>query len=100
MKAEKLGKIVRNYRHHKAGKCTVCGRMTLFICLDPESFRNTMICLFCRSASRNRHVAKAILDIVGWKGKSIADLFAIDGVSIYNTATDDCFSRVLGVVSS
>jgi hypothetical protein len=54
-----------------------------------------MICLFCRSAARNRHVAKAILGIVDQGGKSIAEMSATSDVSIYNTATDDCFSRTL-----
>lgn len=95
MKANKLGKVIGNYRHHRVGRCPVCGRMTIFFCLDRESFRNSMICLFCRSASRNRHVAKAILGIAGGEGTAIADLTARGNVSIYNTATDDCFSRVM-----
>jgi SAM-dependent methyltransferase len=95
MNAAKLGKIARNYLQHRLGRCTVCGRLTIFFCLDRDSFRNSMICLFCRSASRSRHVAQAILDIVGGGGTSIADLPATGEVTIYNTATDDCFSRVL-----
>ena len=94
MKTPKLGKAVLNYRHHRFGRCTVCGRLTIFFCLDKESFRNTMICLFCRSASRNRHVAKAMLGIIGEGCSSIADLPG-SAVTIYNTAMDDCFSRVL-----
>jgi SAM-dependent methyltransferase len=69
--------------------------MTIFFCIDEDSFRNSMICLFCRSASRNRHVAKVILDSVGGKGSSLADLPDTGDLTIYNTATDDCFSRVL-----
>jgi SAM-dependent methyltransferase len=95
MKTSKLGKIARNSLHHRVGRCTVCGRMTVFFCLDQGSFRNTMICLFCRSASRNRHVAKAVLGIVDRGVKSIANLPATGDVTIYNTATDDCFGRVL-----
>ena len=95
MKTPKLGKAVLNYRHHRFGRCTVCGRLTIFFCLDKESFRNTMICLFCRSASRNRHVAKAMLGIIGEECSSIADLPSAADVTIYNTAMDDCFCRVL-----
>jgi len=95
MKTPKLGKAVCNSLHHRVGNCPVCGRMTTFFCLDPVSFRNTMICLFCRSASRNRHVAKVILDIANADGKSIAQLPDMGNVTIYNTSTDDCFSRVL-----
>lgn len=96
MKTAKLGKAACNYRHHRIGRCTVCGRLTIFFCLEQGSFRNTMICLFCRSASRNRHVAKAILGIVDSGATSIADLTAKGAAAIYNAATDDCFSRVLG----
>lgn len=95
MKSDKLCKIARNYLHHRVGRCTVCGRLTIFFCLDQDSFRNTMVCLFCRSASRNRHVAKVILGIVDRGVKSIADLPTTGDATIYNTATDDCFSRVL-----
>jgi SAM-dependent methyltransferase len=54
-----------------------------------------MICLFCRSASRNRHVAKEILGIVGGERTTIADLLATSDVTIYNAAMGECFSRVL-----
>ena len=54
-----------------------------------------MICLFCRSASRNRHVARVLMDIVEKGRRCIADLPVKGEFSIYNTATDDCFGRVL-----
>jgi len=95
MKTPKFKKALKHLSRHRFGRCTVCGKYTLFVLIDPEYLRNSMICLFCRSASRNRHVAKAILGIVDRGGKSIADLPATGEVSIYNTATDDCFSRVL-----
>lgn len=95
MKTPKLKKALKHFSRHRFGSCTVCGKITLFFLIDPECLRNTMICLFCRSASRNRHVAKAILGIVDGRGKSIANLPATGDVTIYNTATDDCFSRVL-----
>jgi SAM-dependent methyltransferase len=69
--------------------------LTIFFCLDSDSFRNSMICLCCRSASRNRHVAKAILGIVGGGRTSIADVLFGGDIAMYNTATDDCFGRVL-----
>ena len=95
MKTPKLGKAVRNLFHHRAGRCNVCGRISPFFCLDRGSFRNTMICLFCRSASRNRHVAKTIIALVEGTGMSMAELSVTAKVSIFNTAMDDCFSRVL-----
>ena len=95
MKAAKIWHMALNSCHHRVGRCMVCGRKTIFFCLDSESFRNTMICLFCRSSSRNRHVAKTIIGIVDGGKTSIAELKATEDISIYNTATGDCFSRVL-----
>lgn len=95
MKATSLLYAVKNIKFHRYGRCLICGHRTVFACIDRDSLRNGMICLFCRSASRNRHVAKAILGIDDRGGKSIADLPATGEVSIYNTSTDDCFGRVL-----
>jgi len=93
MKTPKFMKALKQFPRHRFGFCTVCGKKTLFVLIDPEFLRNTMVCLFCRSAARNRHVAKAMLGIVG--GKSIAGLRAAGNIIIYNTATEDCFSCVL-----
>jgi SAM-dependent methyltransferase len=95
MKTPKFKKALKHFSRHRFGRCTVCGKNTLFFLIDPECLRNTMICLFCRSAARNRHVAKAILGLVDRGGTSIADLPATGDVTVYNAATDDCFSRVL-----
>src|SRR5690242_20111724 len=95
MRTKKLVNAFNNYRYHRLGRCTICCRTTVFVCLEPDSFRNSMICLFCRSASRNRHVAKAMLNLMASRPASIAELSTKGGVTIYNTATDDCFSRVL-----
>jgi SAM-dependent methyltransferase len=95
MKSPKMKKALKQLTRHRFGFCTVCGRSTLFVLIDPECLRNTMICLFCRSAARNRHVAKALLDIVPGSKRSMAELQATDKATIYNTAADDCFSRVL-----
>lgn len=54
--------FIGNIFHHKFGKCTVCGRTTFFYCHDLNGVRGSMICVFCRSCSRNRHIAKIILN--------------------------------------
>lgn len=95
MKTAKFGKAVRNFLHHRGGKCTVCGKVTIFFCIEKDSFRNSMICLFCRSASRNRHLAKVMLNVMDNQRTSIANLPTKGGLSIYNAAANDCFSRVL-----
>lgn len=47
------------------GFCPVCGRHTRFDSWEPpgiECRRNTFVCRTCKSVSRNRHVARTILD--------------------------------------
>lgn len=88
--------ILRFFRWHIPGWCPVCGRLTLFLCLDDlELAHNHLCCLFCRSAARNRLLTRVLLDeVVG--ADSIAALAASNRRRIYNTATDDVFSRFLG----
>ena len=87
--------IIKFFRWHILGKCPVCGRQSLFICLDAlELAHNHLCCLFCRSAARNRLVAKVLLQEIGGAG-SIAELAAVNTRAIYNTAMDDVFSRLL-----
>jgi SAM-dependent methyltransferase len=87
--------ILKFFRWHIPGVCPVCGRLTLFLCLDDLAFaHNHLCCLFCRSAARNRLVARVLLEEVGG-ADSIAALAASNSRLIYNTATDDVFSRFL-----
>lgn len=94
MKLILLLKFIKNARWHCLGKCTICGKSSLFLCLyDPAEARNQMSCIFCHSSSRKRHVAKIIKDIFCLSGpfKNITTA----GISIYNTENEDIFSRYL-----
>lgn len=84
MELSLLFKFIRNMKWHCLGKCTVCGRRSLFLCLyDQVDAQNQMSCIFCHSSSRKRHVAKIIRDIFCFNApfKHITST----GISIYNT---------------
>jgi SAM-dependent methyltransferase len=46
----------------RVGQCPVCGRRTAFLIEDPAHIRENAWCLWCGSSSRNRHLAKCVLD--------------------------------------
>lgn len=95
MKLQTLKNIIKYLPWHLLGRCPVCGRLTLFICLDElKLVHNHLCCLFCRSASRNRLLAKVLLEEAGG-ASSIAELAAVNRLRIYNTSTDDILSRFL-----
>ena len=89
-------KGLRNFVHHKIGKCPICGNLTIFVCLDIESARNNMICACCHSNSRKRHLAWCFLDIFYDSARSsikdIADNFSL---KIYSTVAHDAFYKFL-----
>lgn len=90
-----LRTLLRNLRYHRMGNCNICGRPTLFFCTDPATARNNMYCLFCRSSSRNRHVAKIILAEVIKSVSSIAQIPKATELKVLNTDIDDAFSEIL-----
>jgi len=87
--------LLKNFRHHIIGRCNICGRRTIFLCKDLKTARESMFCLFCRSSSRDRHVAKLFLSLSAPSSASISEITKKSGLSIYNTDTDDSFSAAL-----
>lgn len=68
------------------GHCTVCGRATLFLdvtMIPRESFK----CIFCRSISRNRHLAKVMCNFYGMEAPFSLKRFAaqFSHLSLYET---------------
>jgi len=57
-----IGGALKNFKYHTYGRCTICGKFTPFICIDILAARNNMYCIFCRSSSRKRHVAKLVME--------------------------------------
>ncbi|AFY53056.1 methylase involved in ubiquinone/menaquinone biosynthesis [Rivularia sp. PCC 7116] len=89
---------IKNLGHHQVGKCNICGKSTIFICIDTKTVRNNMYCPFCQSSSRKRHVAKLLISKIFTNISSLVEISAknnLDSVSIYNTDVDDAFYQVL-----
>lgn len=86
---------VKNLFFHRVGKCNICGKASLFICLDIDMARNNMYCLFCHSSSRKRHVAKVILNEVVRDSSSISDIPKKQNLAIYSTDINDALYKVL-----
>jgi SAM-dependent methyltransferase len=81
----------------RAGRCPVCGRRTLFLIVDTHHIRENAWCLWCRSASRNRHTARTIVGLFQDRGvRWLKDLAAIESLRIYNMSARGCFARVWG----
>jgi SAM-dependent methyltransferase len=66
--------VLKHLWKNRFGYCNVCGRYTFFYCHDPAGIRGSMLCLFCLSRSRNRHLAKVLLEKVGPGSKSLRSL--------------------------
>jgi len=83
----------RRSRQMKFGFCNICGRGTGFLCPDISTIRNTNICLFCGSSSRNRHVAKEILRIYDADANSIKRSRKLRQSRVLNTGWKDSLTR-------
>ncbi|MGD1913285.1 MAG: class I SAM-dependent methyltransferase [Rivularia sp. (in: cyanobacteria)] len=89
---------IQNVGYHQVGKCNICGKSTIFVCIDVQTVRNNMYCPFCKSSSRKRHVAKLLIDKVILKVSSLADISSnqnLNNLTIYNADVNDAFSKVL-----
>ena len=95
MKKDTIALLMRNFRYHAFGTCTVCGKASFFFCRNPENARDLMWCLFCGSSSRKRHVAKLLLEYLGSPSRSVAGLAGKLDKSILNTDSSDQFSKFL-----
>ena len=81
----------------KAGRCTVCGRPSLFLVTDLKGIRENAWCIGCGSSARNRHVAKCVVEALSGFGVArFTDLATTQSLSIYNMSAQGCFARVWG----
>ncbi len=78
--------------------CTVCGHTSLFIPpSDPSIIRNHAPCIRCRSCSRNRHIAKLVLEEFRTRGvKRLSDFRRHPNLKLFNTASTGPIAKVLG----
>jgi SAM-dependent methyltransferase len=60
--------------------------------------RNDGLCIWCSSGSRNRHVAKCILEEFKNKNiKSLSEFRGRDNISVYNTSSQGPIARIMGI---
>ena len=86
-------RFIKNFNHHKIGRCNVCGNLTFFFVMNIDQARGDFLCISCRSYSRKRHVAKIINEIVNTS--YISQIPQKVEINIYNTDIYDAFYRVL-----
>ena len=92
---------IKNLGYHQVGKCNICGKSTIFICIDATAVRNNMYCPFCQSSSRKRHVAKLLINKLIPNISSLAEISSkkhfdnLNKLNIYNADVNDAFSQVL-----
>jgi SAM-dependent methyltransferase len=87
---------IKNFKHHKFGQCTICGKLTPFVCIDIMAARNNMYCIFCKSSSRKRHVAKLLMETCLNEISSIAEMPGANRkLRVLNNSLNDSFYKVL-----
>lgn len=88
--------IIKNFNHHKIGRCNICGKITIFLLTTTvDQARGDFICIYCRSYSRKRHVAKAINELVSDTSYISQIPDKVNKIYLYNLDVDDAFYKVL-----
>ncbi len=92
--------LARNVRYHRFGKCTICGKNTMFLSFDGHAaphVRERLHCASCKSVSRQRHVALEMLRAFERKETSLQEARAFfRTLKIYSASSGDAMSQVLG----
>jgi SAM-dependent methyltransferase len=100
MKLETLKRIFRNRRDNIWGRCNICGKRTFFFTKDAREkghLRDSLYCTWCKSVSRKRHVAKAIVERFAPQFDSLAQArTALRPFSIYSAVANDLFDKMIG----
>lgn len=82
---------------HVSGRCNICGNETRFFYQDESLWRESLVCLHCRSTSRYRSVAKGVLraihELTGITSSSLASLPKSDQkkLKVYDTQVSFSF---------
>lgn len=83
---------------NRLGYCTVCSKPSIFILTGtPETIRNHALCVRCRSCSRNRHLAKCVLEIFREKNiQTLAGFGSRPDVVVLNIAAQGAIVEKMG----
>jgi SAM-dependent methyltransferase len=76
---------IRKSKYMRIGYCNICGRTTVFCCLNAFTLtekkeRNDLFCILCNSVARNRALAAALLDVLQVESKNLRDLHRCCGL--------------------
>jgi SAM-dependent methyltransferase len=100
MQFSTLIRILQSTALHRFGRCSVCGRRSLFLAGNmphTEHLRESLVCVFCRSSSRKRHVALELLRYLGLPNTSLAqNKTQLRRWHIYSAVFDDPIYRAIG----
>jgi SAM-dependent methyltransferase len=100
MKPGTLKRIFQNRRHNIWGRCNICGKRTFFFTKDAGArghLRESLFCVWCKSVSRKRHVAKIILELFAPEFDSLAQArTALHSFSVYSAVANDSFDQIIG----
>ena len=100
MKLGTLKKILQNRRKHIWGRCIICGKRSFFYtkdALEKGHRRDSLYCMWCKSVSRKRHVAKVILELLAPEFDSLVEArTALRAYSIYSAVANDLFHKMIG----
>ena len=93
-------KILRNYRDHVWGRCVICGKRSFFFTKDGREqghVRDSLYCVWCKSVSRKRHVAKTVIELFAPQSDSLAGARpALEKISIYSAVANEFFHDIIG----
>ena len=100
MRLRTVQKILRNYREHAWGRCVICGKPSFFFTKDARErghVRDSLYCVWCKSVSRKRHVAKTVIDLFAPQSASLAGArTALEKLSIYSAVANESFHDIIG----
>jgi SAM-dependent methyltransferase len=76
--------------------CPVCGRLGAAV-VRASNLRETTVCIWCRSSSRQRQLAVVVLSglLGGVRARSLAGLARASGLSVFNAESRGCVHAAL-----
>ncbi|MDW8467335.1 MAG: class I SAM-dependent methyltransferase [Chloroherpetonaceae bacterium] len=93
-------RLAKSYSLHRVGKCTVCGKRSLFLAgnlPDRSQMRESLLCVWCRSSSRKRHVALGLMQHFGLPLTSLAEnRGALMQRKLYSASANEPIYRAIG----
>lgn len=96
MRPATVVQALRGAPWHCTGRCPLCGRVSAFLQLSPGSFREGLVCFWCRAPSRKRHVGLVVRDLLGPAERTAAGAVRAAHARVLTTQRGDALSQQLG----